>query len=224
MNIEAATNNKLEIVNATDSSKALPSKTEGIELCTGFILSFVFIVVGNLLTIVLFAVNRRLRKRSLFLVINMAFADLMFGAVTLPLYIYRVGKSFQLWNGSWSMPMSFFYVIIDTFFSQASLISAAFVSGERFCAIYWPFKHRTLSMRAYSIIIFTVWVLTLLITAPWGISYFLVSYKQAVYVWTPYISILIFIICGCNVGIWRKFRREKISLHNSKTEIHSTNA
>ena len=193
-------------------------------MCTGFILSFVFIVVGNLVTIVLFAVNWRLRKRSLFLVINMAFADLMFGAVTLPLYIYRVGKSFQLWNGGWSMPMSFFYVIIDTFFSQASLISAAFVSGERFYAIYWPFKHRTLSMRAYSIIIFTVWVLTLLITALWGISYFLVSYKHAVYVSTPYISILIFIICGCNVGIWRKFRREKISLHNSKTEIHSTNA
>ena len=151
MNIEAASNNNLEIVNATDSSKALPSKTEGIALCTGFILSFVFIVVGNLLIIVLFAVNWRLRKRSLFLVINMAFADLMFGAVTLPLYIYRVGKSFQLWNGGWSMPMSFFYVIIDTFFSQASLISAAFVSGERFYAIYWPFKHRTLSMRAYSI-------------------------------------------------------------------------
>ena len=51
------------------------------------------------------------------------------------------------------MPMSFFYRIVDTLFSQASLISAAFVSGERFYAIYWPFKHQTLSTRAYSIII-----------------------------------------------------------------------
>ena len=141
----------------------------------------------------------------------MAFVDLMLGALSLPLYIYCVGKSFQLWDGGWSMPMSFFFVNADTGFSQASLISAAFVSGERFYAIYWPFKHRTLSMRAYSIIIFTVWVLTLLITALWNTSYFLISYKHAVYVWTPYILILIFIICGCNVGIWRKFRRGNIA-------------
>ena len=99
INIKAATNNSLEIVNATDSSKVLPSNAEGIALYTGFILSFVFSVVGNLLTIALFAVNRRLRKRSLFLVINVAFADLMLGTLTLPIYIYRVAKSFQLWNG-----------------------------------------------------------------------------------------------------------------------------
>ena len=114
MNIQAATNISLE--NATGSSKVLHSKAECIALCTGFILSFVFIVVGNLLTIVLFAVNSSLSKRSLFLFINMAFADLMLGTLTLPLYIYLVGKSFQLWDGAWSMPMSFFYVIVDTFF------------------------------------------------------------------------------------------------------------
>ena len=209
MNIKAATNISLE--NATDSSTVLPSKAEGIALCTGFILSFVFIVVGNLLTIVLFAVNKRLRKRSLFLVINMAFADLMLGTLTLPLYIYQVGKSFQLWNGGWSMPMSFFRAIVDTFFSQASLISAAFVSGERFYAIYWPFKHRTLSMRAYSIIIFTVWALALLITAVLSTLQFLTLFKHAEYVWTPYILILIFIICGCNVGVWRKIRHGNIA-------------
>ena len=209
MNIKAAAN--ISLGNATDSSKVLPSKAEGIAFCTAFISSFVFIVLGNLLTIVLFAVNKSLRKRSLFLVINMAFADLMLGTVTLPIYIYLVGKSYRLWNGAFSTPISFFYTIVDTFFSQASLISAAFVSGERFYAIYWPFKHRTLSMRAYSIIIFAVWALTLLITALLSTSYFLISYKHAVYVWTPYIVILMFIICGCNVGIWRKFRNGNIA-------------
>ena len=93
MNIKAATNNSLE--NATESPKVLPSKAEGIALCTGFILSFVFIVVGNLLTIVLFAVNRRLRKRSLFLVINTALAGLMLGTVSLPIYIYSFGRVFS---------------------------------------------------------------------------------------------------------------------------------
>ena len=80
MNIKAAAN--ISLKNATDSSKVVPSKAEGIALCTTFILTVIFIVVGNLLTIVLFAFNRRLYKRSLLLVINMAFADIL-GTVSL---------------------------------------------------------------------------------------------------------------------------------------------
>ena len=205
----AAANTSSE--NATGPSIIVPSKPEGIALCAAFILTFVFIVVGNLLTIVLFVVNRSLRKRSLFLVINMAVADLMLGTVSLPLYTYILGYSFELWKGGWSMSLSIFFGIVDTFFSQASLISAAFISGERFCAIYWPFKHRTLSMRAYRIIISTVWAITILITALWSGSYFLISHKSAVYVWTPYVLIITFIISGCNIGVWSKFRRGNIA-------------
>ena len=178
MRTEAATNNS---ENATGSSKVVPSKAEGIALCTAFILVFVFIVLGNLLTIVLFVVNRSRRKKSFLLVINMAFADLMLGILSLPLYILDVGYRFELWKGGWPMSLNIFYAIVDTLFSQASLISAAFISGERFYAIYWPFKHRTLSMRAYHIIIFTLWVLTLLITALFSTTRFLFSVKRSMY-------------------------------------------
>ena len=219
MNIRAATNVSLE--NSTDSSKVLPSKAEGIALCTGFILSFVFIVVGNLLTIVLFAVNRRLRKRSLFLVINMAFADLMLGTVSLPIYIYSFGRNFQLWKGGWSISLSSFYIIVDIFFSQASLISAASISGERFYAIYWPFKHRILSMRGYRIIIVAVWAMTLLITAVLSTSHFLFSYKRSMYSWMPYVMIITFIICGCNIGIWRRFRLRNIASQQQNRNLQN---
>ena len=94
------------------------------------------------------------------------------------------------------MSLSIFYTIVDTFFAQASLISAAFISGERLYAIYWPFEHRTLSMRAYSIIIITLWALALLIATILSASYFLISYKRAMSVGTPCILILIFIIEG----------------------------
>lgn len=57
-----------------------PSKPEAIVWCSVFILAAILIVVENLLTIVLFVTNQRLRKKSLFLVINMAVADLMLGA------------------------------------------------------------------------------------------------------------------------------------------------
>ena len=203
MRTEAAINNS---ENATGSSRIIPSKAEGIALSTALVLVFVFVVVGNLLTIVLFAVNRNLRKRSLFLVINMACADLMLGILSLPLYIYDVGYSFELWKGGWPMSLSILYAIVDTFFSQASLTSAAFISGERFYAIYWPFKHRTLSMRAYRIIIFTLWVLTLFISALFSTTSLLFSSKRSMHYWMPYVLIITFIICCCNIGIWRKFR------------------
>ena len=71
----------------------------------------------------------------------MAFADLMLGILSLPLYIHSVGYSFELWKGDWPMSLSIFYTTVDTFFAQAAFISSACISGERFYAIYRPFKH-----------------------------------------------------------------------------------
>ena len=135
----------------------------------------------------------------------------MLGVLSLPIYIYTVGSRFKLWKGTSPMSLPIFYTIVDIFFSQASLISAAFVSGERFYAIYWPFKHRTLSMRAYRIIVFTVWALTLFIAALFSATHLLFSFKRAMHYWMPYVMIITFIICGSNIGIRRKFRRGNIA-------------
>ncbi len=161
MNNASAANNGTK--NVTGSTITVLSKAEGIALCSAFILASVFIVVGNLLTIVLFAVYKTLRKKSLFLVTNMAFADLMLGALSIPCNIWYLGWNFQLWTVS--MPLVYFFVIVDTVSLNASFISAALISGERFCAIYWPLMHRTLSMRAYQIVIFTVWTVALIKTS-----------------------------------------------------------
>ncbi len=204
MNNTSVANTSLE--NATDSSMIIPSKAEGIALCSAFILTSLFIVVGNLLTIILFALNKTLRKKSLLIVINMAFADLMLGVLSLPCYTYYVGADFHLWKKSMSESLNYFFGIVDTVSQLASLFSAALISGERFYAVYRPFKHRTLSMRAYRIVIFTVWSLALLETAAWITLHHLASYKHAFYNWTSYTLVTTFIICGANIGIWRKFQ------------------
>ena len=178
-------------------------KAEGIAWCSAFLLTSVLIVVGNLLTIVLFAVNKTLHKKSLFLVINMAFADLILGTVSISIYTYEVGARFELWTGGMSQyeSLSFFHLIVDTLFFIASLISATFISCERFYAIYWPFKHRTLSMRAYRIVIFMVWALAVLLSAVFIALSKLTSGKTNLYAWTPFALALTFVICGCNIGI-----------------------
>ncbi|CAH3030613.1 unnamed protein product [Porites evermanni] len=131
------------------------SEQEILSTNFAFVFEAVLIVAGNLLTIAFFAMKKKLRKKSLLLVINMAFADVMLGAVSLPLYIYLwVGPHFNLWPFKASLEILFF--ICYTIFSQASLISAVFISCERFFAIFWALKHKTLSMRAHRFAVFMV--------------------------------------------------------------------
>ena len=184
---------------------------ESIALCSALTLTFILVVVGNLLTITIFARIKNIRKKYWFLVVNMAFADLFLGALSLPVYIYDVGYGFRLWTtfvgNLWTnKPILIPYMIVDTAFSQASLISAVFIACERFYAIRWPFKHRTLSKQAYRIAIFSVWALAVLISAMWTGSNLLFSYKYTMFFWGPYTLILILITCGCNIGIWQKFQ------------------
>ena len=51
-------------------------------------LTFALVVVGNLLAIILFAMRKVIRKKSLFLVMNMTFAEIMLGSVSLPTMLY----------------------------------------------------------------------------------------------------------------------------------------
>ncbi|XP_078363759.1 adenosine receptor A3-like [Oculina patagonica] len=204
MNNTSVANISLE--NATDSSMTVPSKAEGIAWCSAFILTSLFIVVGNLLTIILFVLNKTLRKKSFFLVINMAFADLMLGALSIPFYIWYLGLNFQLWTVSMSMHLDYFFGIVDSVSITATLTSAAFISGERFYAVYWPFRHRTLSIRAYRIVMLTTWILAIIETS----LSFLLSSKHYYPVWISFGLTLTFIICGCNIGIWRKFKNGRV--------------
>ena len=189
------------------SSMDFPSKPEAIVWCSVFILAAILIVVENLLTIVLFVTNQRLRKKSLFLVINMAVADLMLGAVTLPLYIYLVGKDdYQLWSGSVSQLFFYCYDITDNISMIASLITATFMSCERLYAVYRPFRHRTLSVRAYCIVIIVVWTLASLDT----IFYIANLGKYYYLVWLSTCIVSIILICGCNIAIRKKFQESGI--------------
>ena len=193
------------------SSMKVPPRADGIALCSAFVFEAVLIVAGNLLTIAFFAMKKKLRKKSLLLVINMAFADVMLGAVSLPLYIYLwVGPHFNLWSFRASLELSFF--ICDTIFSQASLISAVFISCERFFAVFWPLKHKTLSMRAHRIAVFMVWTLAIIVSTMTIVPIYLLSKKHAWCIWVSFPLTYLVIVCCCNIGIWRKCQKQRFAL------------
>ncbi|XP_068743321.1 growth hormone secretagogue receptor type 1-like [Montipora capricornis] len=197
------------------NSMYLPTKAEGIAVCSVFIVADVFIVSGNLLTLVLFALSKQLRKRSIFLVINMAFSDLLLGILTLPIYIVMKGNSYRLWNFKRSRNVTRSFSFVDTALSQASLLSAAFISLERFHAIFWPLKHRTLSLQAYRVGISVVWVLSILVSTIFNLLLWLKSAKECLYFWIPYAVTILLLLCSCNIGIWRKsLHRAVVSQQN----------
>ena len=194
--------------------RSFPSQAQGIAMVTVFMFESGLIVGGNMLAIILFAKEKKLRRKSLFLVMNMALADVMLGAVALPLYVYLiVGPYYQLWTAKANTFMLYFYHFLDVTFSQSSLISAGFISCERFYAIYWPLKHQTMSMRAYSIVIFMVWSLAILTgSIVFFLSYHQKSFKTAALSWMSFPLSFLFIVCACNISIWRKVRKRNIAL------------
>ena len=101
---------------------SVPSQVEGITLFLVFLLEAVLIVAGNFLTIGLFATERKIRKKNLFLVVNMAFADLISGAVSLPLYVYlSIRPTYRLWKTSYrALDFIIDWDVTDTTLSQAS--------------------------------------------------------------------------------------------------------
>ena len=207
----SAGNKTLE--NASAFTRSLPSKSAGIALCSAFILSSVLVTAGNLLALVLFAVTKPLRRKSLFLVMNMAFADLMLGAFTLPFYIFFVGSYYQLWPAKYDfddMAYQIFYTGFDNMFFFGSYISAAFISCERFYAVFWPFRHRSLSTRTYRVIIFLLWTFAVLVSSLITLLHFLSSFESSLYASVPVLLGLTVIICVCNIAIWRNFQHQSV--------------
>ena len=171
-----------------------------------------FITLGNLLTIVIFAFTKKIRvKKSLYLVINMAFADLALGSVCLPISVFIIVTRHQLTIER----SAFFLKIIIVVFAQVSYITAALISAERFYAIYWPLKHRTLSARAYRLVILTPWILSILGSIFTVFLLHFVSVVDLFFGLCLYGLSFVLTICGLNIGIWRKFQQKTLPhLHN----------
>ena len=110
----------------------------------------VLIILGNLFTIRVFH-RQRSRKRSYFLLISLAVADLMVGLFAIPLFI--IGSSTEYSYLRWLVPTSF-----DAFTGLTSIYTLAVISLERMFAIVCPLRHRTLTSRNYIYAIAIPWM------------------------------------------------------------------
>ena len=161
------------------------------------------VVAINTFTLWIFIRTPSLRTRKHVMLINLAVADLLFGAIGLPFSVVFLLKP----------TIGYYYTqqTLNSFFKTASLFTVGVIALERMHAIIWPLRHRVLKNRVYEIALAVIWVLsavltTILMLYQSGLldisSYFDLSFPLV-------ITIVTFTIVACYVSIWISFRRRK---------------
>ena len=115
------------------------------------------------------------------------------------------------------------FTIIFLVFAQASFVTAALISCERFYAIYWPLKHRqTLSTRTYSFVIWTVWTSSILSSL---FTVFLLQFSSLVAL-NSFLSLflvsVLLITSGLNFGVWRNLQQQTVPRSSPKQSLAKT--
>ena len=142
------------------------SSSECIAWLTVLNIEAVAIVTINALTIIIFLKERILRKRSMYLVISLAVAD-MFVTYNLIVESLVFDNYCNVWkiNMLWSFEMSIFSASLTYFFPLASVANLAAISLERMHATFRPFKHRLIKKKIFGTAVVGVWFTAALSTA-----------------------------------------------------------
>ena len=129
------------------------SSRECITWSAIYVIGHISIVTFNAITIVAFMKNSHLRKRSTYLLFNLAVVDMAVGFTGL-WTVYELGMYCKLWKGSlkWWEQHPFPQMIRLTF-GLCSLINITIISLERLHATARPFRHRLIKKWVYRVII-----------------------------------------------------------------------
>ena len=166
------------------------------------------IVILNSITIIMFAKQRRLQRKSTYLVIHLAIVDLLVGAVTGPLRIESLGRFVcHLWEND--KPDTIMSTAVALYhIDKVSLLNLAFISLERTHATFSPFKHRFVKKWVYGVVIVVTWLVpVVMISMMLGRSIFNHDI-MIIFFWVffLYTSILLLVIFACYISIYIKVR------------------
>ena len=168
---------------------------------SAFGLLAVLIILGNFFATWVFH-QQGSRKRSYFLLISLAVADLMVGLFAIPIFIISSTEYSYL---RWLVPTSF-----DAFTGLTSIYTLAVISLERMFAIVCPLRHRTLTSRNYIYAIAIPWIaaavfIAVIILKPKG------SVKHLSYKFFPFLFLItpLLTMCVAYFSIWIKQKSTK---------------
>ena len=153
--------------------------------------------LGNLLTITVFWKRRVTLKRTTYLLINLAVADLMVGVGITGFAIASMfigGDSKNIW----------LTIEVTTIPSNASIFSLSIVALERLFAVVRPLRHRTTKTRLYFHAVAMVWLATafIFLLVVLNIPLYLLG-GEVWYAMVGFHSASIVLICTSYLAMWR---------------------
>ena len=152
-----------------------------------YIPEFVIIFLINGFTVITFARNHHLRKCTTYLIINLAVADLLVGAVSGPMYIYHE-LTIETESGfSWKKLTVIYF---EKLFANCSLLNLALLSLERLHATLFPFRHSRMMKWVYLKTVVCIW-LSALVLASAQAALFLTDSKANIIFWASFIIIVL---------------------------------
>ena len=164
----------------------------------------VTIIALNSLTVIAFCRDRNLRKRSTYLVISLAVADMLSGGSSALDLFYDVGAICNSWRYNiehWYTHVTLFWFVI------CSLTNMTVISLERLNATFWPFRHRTIKKSVYWVLIVAIWLTALLFScALIMIQYYTRKWDYYYHACSSFIFICLLVICVSYVFIFVKLR------------------
>ena len=176
------------------------------------------VCVGNSLSIAIFVVNRRLRRmRASYLIINLSVADLVVGAVTLPMYII-----YQL-AGPHIVTITFRTVFdsVDLLSGFGSVIGLVVIALERTYSVYWPHRYRATNKKVYVFFVCLVWLLAGFLSILRATRN-LLTFQAFFYSMVTCLSISILILTFAYVLIWYRVKCSHATVHtNRQTREHA---
>ena len=155
---------------------------------TVFIVEYAVTSIINGFTILTFARNRHLRKRTTYLIINLTIADFLVGTVSGPMHIYH-NMTFERGSGfGWG---KFIVMFLDNLFTTCSLLHLALLSLERLHATLFPIRRCLMLDWVYFKAVACIWLLAI-IPASVAATFFLITPQASKYVWTSLVIGVLF--------------------------------
>ena len=187
-----------------------PSRPECFTWLSLLITESIIIVTFNVVTIIIFMRNRSLRTRGMYLVINLAVADIMSGAFSESMVFVYLGGQCDFWKYNLTGNWKELSVAMQLLFPVSSIAGIVAISLQQLHAIFRPFQHRVIKKRVYGVAIAIVWIVAALIST---LQHLKINHLT---LWISFTSICLFTICvSYTLMALKFFRRRNIRHHGS---------
>ena len=165
------------------------------------------IIIPNLITIIIFLKNRSLRKRSTYLMINLAVADMLVGVFSTDEFRYVGVNLCNLWEDILPVkPAVYVMRHFSVLFPVASVTNISVISLERLHATFLPLRHRVMQKWIYGLIVAIIWVTAGLVSTGAVVIEQFKRRSHYFYLWNSFDLICLLIIAVSYVSIVIKVR------------------